>query len=275
MVVGHVRLPDAGYGRMIPWFNITFPAIPTPFGPLQIHMFGILVATGILVGSRLTQKRARELGKSEEQTASMITTVLICGFMFAHIFAVWAYQTFGPDPTWKQWLNPFGGLSSYGGFIGAVAGLFYWCKRHKQPVMPFADSLAYGLAIGWMFGRLGCFSAHDHPGRFTSFFLGVQYPEGARHDLGLYEAIWSAGMAILFWRMQKRGNQPIGIYVAILVAAYAPVRFCLDFLRATDVALPDRRYFGLTPAQYGSIAATLAAAGLWVWVRRQREQPAK
>ena len=81
-------------------------------------------------------------------------------------------------------------------------------------------------------------------------------------------------MSILFWRLNKRGTQPIGTYVLLLVGAYAPVRFFLDFLRATDVALPDRRYFGLTPAQYGSIAATLAAIGIALWAKKHRKEAA-
>ena len=43
---------------------------------------------------------------------------------------------------------------------------------------------------------------------------------------------------------------------------YAPVRFGLDFLRATDVALPDQRYAGLTPAQWACLATLVLGAQL-------------
>jgi phosphatidylglycerol:prolipoprotein diacylglycerol transferase len=249
---------------MIPWFNIKFPSL----GPLTIHAFGILVATGILVGSRLTRNRGRQLGIGDEMIASMITTVLICGFLFAHIFDVFAYQTAGEHPTLWQIINPLGGLSSYGGFIGALGGLFYWTRKYRQPVMPYADSLAYGLATGWMFGRLGCFTAHDHPGLRTDFFLGVQYPGGTRHDLGLYEAIWALAVTVLFQLLARR-NRPLGLYVALLSLLYGPVRFALDFLRASDVPGADPRYFSLTPAQYGSVAVFVAGILLLMWTVRQ------
>jgi phosphatidylglycerol:prolipoprotein diacylglycerol transferase len=48
---------------------------------------------------------------------------------------------------------------------------------------------------------------------------------------------------------------------------YAPARFALDFLRATDVATPDRRYVGLTPAQWACLATL--ALGVYLWTRRQ------
>jgi phosphatidylglycerol:prolipoprotein diacylglycerol transferase len=254
---------------MIPWFNINFPSIPFPIiGKLTIHAFGILVATGILVGLNLTKKRGRELGLVDERVDSMVTWSLVFGFLCAHFFDVFAYQTFGAHPRLIDILNPIGGLSSFGGFTGALIGLFLWCRRNRQPVMPYADSLAYGLATGWMFGRLGCFTAHDHPGRHTNFFLAVQYLDGTRFDLGLLEAIWAALIALTFAILRRRRRQPLGLYVTLLTLAYAPVRFGLDFLRATDVPEPDPRYWGLTPAQWGCILVLFAGIGLAMWTRR-------
>src|SRR5678810_602584 len=109
---------------MIPQPNI--PPIQL-YGPLAIHMFGVLVAIGILVGARWTRTRGRQLGLADEKVAAMITSALVAGFIFAHIFDVFAYQTTQRPSLWEI-LNPFGGLSSFGGFMGALAGLFYWCK---------------------------------------------------------------------------------------------------------------------------------------------------
>ena len=253
---------------MIPWFE----SPQLPLGPVTIHMFGVLVATGILVGARLTIRRGRQLGLEPESVSSMITTTLVCGFLFAHFFDMFAYQTGGPHPTFWQIINPLGGISSFGGFIGAVGGLIYWCKRNHKPIMPYADSLGYGLAAGWLFGRLGCFSAHDHPGFKTTFFLSVDYKYlgGARHDLGLDEALWALGMTLLFLWLGRK-PRPLGIYVSLLSLCYGPVRFFLDFLRATDLPGADPRYFGLTPAQYGAVACFGAGIALSAWTWRHRK----
>ena len=262
---------------MIPYWSFHIPAL----GPVQIHVFGILVACGILVGSKLTRDRGAELGLKDEMVTSMITTILVCGFLFAHVFDVAAYQSVNESPTLLQWLNPFAGLSSYGGFMGSLGGLWFWLKvdvqwspfsvswrNPKEPAMPYADSLGYGLAAGWTFGRLGCFSAHDHPGHLTDFWLAVKYPGGARHDLGLDEAIWAFCISMLFLVMKKTGNKPLGIYVAILTTAYAPIRFAFDFLRADDVSGADPRYAGLTPAQWSSVITLVAGIALCVWTAR-------
>jgi phosphatidylglycerol---prolipoprotein diacylglyceryl transferase len=260
---------------MIPYLERNSILIPFPIvGSIPIHAFGILVATGIIVGMRLTKKRGRELGLVDEMVDSMITAILITGFIVAHLFDVVAYQTFGGHPTLWDILNPIAGFSSFGGFIGAVSALIIWCKVKGQDIMPYADSLGYGLASGWMFGRLGCFTAHDHPGNHTHFFLAVNYPEGPRHDLGFDEALWAAGMTLMF-ALLRRKRRPLGLYVSLLTLCYAPVRFGLDFLRVRDGLEADPRYYGLTPAQWCCIVVLFASLGVlrWTIVNARKEPP--
>jgi phosphatidylglycerol:prolipoprotein diacylglycerol transferase len=107
--------------------------------------------------------------------------------------------------------------------------------------------------VGWIFGRTGCFTAHDHPGQHTSFFLAVNYPGGPRHDLGFDELLFTIVMTIVLFRYARKPRPP-GHIIGLAALMYAPVRFGLDFLRATDVAMPDQRYAGLTPAQWACLA---------------------
>ena len=47
--------------------------------------------------------------------------------------------------------------------------------------------------------------------------------------------------------------------------------FLLDFLRATDLSYVDRRYAGLTPAQYGC----MLIVGYGVWQLARRREPSR
>ncbi len=136
--------------------------------------------------------------------------------------------------------------------------------------MPYADSVALGLAVGWIFGRTGCFTAHDHPGRHTDFFLAVRYPDGPRHDLGLDELLFTIVITIVLFLYARRPRVP-GRVIGLFATMYAPVRFGLDFLRARDVALPDERYGGLTPAQWACMACL--AVGVWLLTRKGEVLP--
>src|SRR5205823_284535 len=134
------------------------------------------------------------------------------------------------------------GISSFGGFLGAFLAMFYFTRKEGYPLLAATDVLLYALAFGWVFGRLGCFSAHDHPGIYTNFFLGVRYPEGTRHDLGLDEALFAFALSSSFFFLSKKPHRN-GFYAAITCIAYGPVRFCFDFLRIRDVGGADPRYF--------------------------------
>lgn len=242
---------------MIPYFTI-----PSLFN--LIHPFGVLVAIGILLGARMVRTRTRQLGLHDADAASIATTVVVVGFVISHIFDVVTYQPrqLLEDPLLliKFW----SGISSFGGFLGAFLGMIWWCYHYKKPILPFADALLYGLAPGWVFGRLGCFVAHDHPGRVASSFLfvAVKYPDAVRYDLGLIEALFAIALTLTFLVLSRKPRR-IGTYVAIGALAYAPMRFALDFLRLpAHVHGGDERYLGLTPAQYGVVLIFIAGVYL-------------
>lgn len=57
----------------------------------------------------------------------------------------------------------------------------------------------------WAIARIKCFSVHDHPGRLTSFPLAVAFPEEARHDLGLYDALLLGAITVILYACARRG----------------------------------------------------------------------
>jgi phosphatidylglycerol:prolipoprotein diacylglycerol transferase len=158
------------------------------------------------------------------------------------------------------------GLSSFGGFIGGALGAVLWRLKQRVAILPYADLVASGLPLGWVFGRAGCAVVHDHPGLASDAWYAVAFPSGGRLDLGLIEMALTVPLAIAFLVMQRRA-WPWGFFLAVLCCAYAPVRFALDFLRirenvpALDL-YADRRIASLTPAQWASIA--LFAFGVWL-----------
>ena len=112
-----------------------------------------------------------------------------------------------------------------------------WIRPH-QPFWLYADTFAYSLPFGWFWGRVGCFTAHDHIGQLSNFVLAVDfgnsqyasYYGGARHDLGLYEAIFVLLIAIVFFSVRKKELYQSS-FAILFCLLYAPVRFWASFLR--------------------------------------------
>ncbi len=228
-------------------------------GPLTVYAFGAMVALAILLAARLLGERSRELGLDADRSARLLTWVIVGGFLGAHLVDRLAYFPGATlaDP-WSL-LRVWSGLSSFGGFVGGVAGAWLWIRRERPgpDAWRHLDALAFTFPFAWVLGRLGCFVAFDHPGVATRFFLGQEYLDGVvRHNLGLEEALAMVPLALLFALLGQRRRAP-GFFVALLALAYGPVRFVLDFMRLDDV-----RYLGLTPGQYGAVALTVAGAVL-------------
>lgn len=246
---------------MIPYINGHLFDI----GSQPIHMFGLLVAIGVILGDRIVVKEGAKRGLDEKDIKFMNARIVIGGFIMAHLVSVIFYfpERVKQDPT--VLLQLWSGLSSFGGFLGAALAFLYYTRREKIPALRYADAVALGLVIGWIFGRTGCFTAHDHPGDKTTFFLAVQYPGGARHDLGFYELLFTIVIAVILFRFARKPRVP-GRVIGLFAALYAPVRFGLDFLRSHDYGRADERYAGLTPAQWACMACL--GVGIWLLTRR-------
>lgn len=260
---------------LIPYFERPSIAIPIP-GPwgdaIHIHGFGILVALGLWLGSRMTMRKCSRDGLDPEVINRFVTWVIVGILVGGHLGHALFYDLdyFLKHPV--EIFYVFSGLSSMGGFIACTLAALIFFKIERKSFWQYGDTLVYGFTLGWALGRTGCFVAHDHIGMETSFWLAVQGVcpghEGnsayACHDVGLYEALYS-GLVMLpvFWFLDKKPRFP-GFFVGLWCLMYGPIRFVLDAMRHP---LTDARYFSFTPAQYGALLLTLFGAAI-LWTRK-------
>lgn len=252
---------------LIPYFE----PVRFTLGTWTIGLWEILVAASFMLGLEIARARGIKQGLDVRDVVDGIVVTVGLGFVGGHLLHVLGYNPhLIEEEGWVTLLKVWAGLSSTGGFIGATLGsiLFYKVIR-KRDYWLHADPIAFGFPFAWVIARLGCFSAHDHIGRKSDFFLAVDFPGGPRHDLGLYEALWTAVIAATFFLLRHRKVKP-GFFVALLATMYAPVRFFMDFLRNTDLSGADLRYAGLTPAQWIMIALFLL--GGWLVMRLRTEE---
>lgn len=242
---------------MIPYFVVA----PLRLGPLAIQPFGVLAACGVWLANWLLVRTAGRSGLDVEPLEKLAGWALAGGIIGAHLLHLGLYhpeelRLGGPLQLLKFW----DGLSSTGGVLGGLVASMIFLRIRGLRFGPYADAFALALPTGWAVARLGCFSVHDHPGSLTSFFLAVRFPEGARHDLGLYDALVLASIALVVHLLRRR-QLLTGRLLPLVALLYGASRFALDFLRARDLAYVDARYLGLTPAQFACLA--LVGYGAW------------
>ena len=244
---------------MIPYFQFTTISL----GPITIQVWGLMVSLGIMAGIAAVYLLAQKFSLSTNVVLDMAIWAVIGGLLGGRIFFVLFYSPEHflqyPLDVLKFWQ---GGASSLGGFAGAFVAILLYLKKYHltfREILPYLDIMSLGLWLGWGIGRLGCFLIHDHIGRLSNFFMAVNFPGGARHDLGLYDSILGFILLGIYLLLSKKLIRTrAGLLAACSFISYAVIRFFLDFLRATDLAYVDVRYAGLTPAQWGMLAITIA-----------------
>ena len=257
---------------MIPFFQIENFSI----GPVVFQVWGLFVALGLSVAITFAYFLCKKYLLSGEVVLDIAIWVLVGAFIMARVFHIIYYNPVyfvdNPSEIIKIW---HGGASSLGGFVGAGLSLWLFAKKRKfslKELLPYVDIGVLGLWLGWGIGRLGCFLIHDHPGTLTSFILGVNYPGGARFDLGLMESILGFILFIVFYFLFKKLIKiRWGLVSGLSIGAYAIARFFLDFLRI-PMGFPggDARYGNLTPAQWGMIAVLVGLTSVLILSKMKR-----
>ena len=239
----------------------------------QLTFWSLAVPAAIVSGYWMGLRRARQAGLDDRLWESAAQWAIGLGLVISHMVEILFYQSYRlKGEGWLTLLKLWDGLSSYGGFAGAVATLFVFYGIRRRRWWAEADVLIQALFVAWIFGRLGCTVAGDHPGPRTTFILAYPYPkpDGPRHNLGLYEMIFTLIVIVPanLWLFRKK--PPVGSFLALDCLLYGAGRFALDFLRATDRADSDPRYFGLTLAHYCSIAVFLFGMAMLFTARSRR-----
>ncbi len=249
------------------------PYVELPsLGP--INSFGILAVLGMFFATAALMSHAERLGLDLTRVRRMAAFCGIGGLLGAHYVDLLLYQPgwAGRDDALWRFLNPFAGISSFGGLFGGAIGFALFARSCRGERMRYAEAAALGTVVFLVFGRAGCASVHDHVGIATDFALAVDFPRGnpvgvvgPHHDLGLYElALFAVLAAASMWLLRKP-RRP-GLYLGIVAIGYAVPRFGFDMLRRE---VDNPRYASLTPAQWGCIAMVGIGVALLVYCRRQ------
>jgi phosphatidylglycerol:prolipoprotein diacylglycerol transferase len=239
------------------------------WGVLHIRSYGLMLAIAFLVGTALSLREARRLGLDEDQIVTVILVVLVASVLGARALYVLEHlEEFrrswgGVLAVWQ------GGLTFYGGLVaGTVAGLLS-ARRFRLPMWPTADALTPALALGTMFGRIGCHLNGCCYGRPTQLpwgvtfpadsFAGLEFGNATIHPSQLYFAF--AGLALfgLTWWLRRRIAVP-GVLFWTFLALFSLARIPLDATRAYE---PDAVLFRAGPQPVTESQIESAAIGLF------------
>ena len=199
--------------------TITFPGLGLSMdpirefsiGPMHIHMYGLVIALGLMAAVWYASKRARQFGLKEDDLLDGVLWItpfaILCARLYYCIFE-WEMYRDNPISILYIWQ---GGLAIYGGVIGAVIGVCVFCRKRKISLWATLDLVALGFLIGQSAGRWGNFFNREAFGSVTDSFLRMGlYNTGTgafeyHHPTFLYESVWNlCGFVLLHFLSKKR-----------------------------------------------------------------------
>ena len=264
-------------------FGVAFPS------------YFVLLLSGFLFATAAGALWARRIGESADVVVDLGLAMLLAGVVGArilHVFAdgyFWDYVHLCTDPSKVDWpleqgeclsaaydgvwdvargvCHPksvdclawakfwAGGLTYYGGLVGAAIAAWFLLKRDKFPFWKAADMAGFAIPLGLTFGRMGCLMAGCCFGATCDLPWAMSFPwksaaseaqfkahliPTARmwslpvHPTQVYESAASLAIAAfcLVWMHPRKRYD--GQVFAVFLALYAVARFLIEYLRRDD-----------------------------------------
>ena len=258
-----------------PTFGIEIDPIRSfTVGPLNIHLYGIIIAVGLLLAVAYALCRKKQFGLTEDDLIDGVLMIVPVAIIFARAYyCIFSWEQYAEDPlsvfyVWE------GGLAIYGGVIGTVLAIIAYCYFKKLKIGAVLDITALGFLIGQAIGRWGNFFNREAYGAVTDSFMrmGLFNPHSQSytyyHPTFLYESLWNAvGFVVLHFLSKKRrydGQIALGY-----VAWYGLGRALIEGLRMDSLYLGSFRVSQLLAA-----VSCLVALGILIFMSLRKHDPA-
>lgn len=265
------RMPDASISfPMFGDFTINPPSYFN-IGSLQIHWYGVIIATGFLLAVIYCAHRAEDFGMKADNVYDVILLgvpmAIICSRIYYCVFN-WDLYRDNPITVLYIWK---GGLGMYGVLFGAILALIIYCRWKKLSIPAFLDMVCLGFLIGQTLGRWGNFMNREAFGYETDIFCrmgltqnGVTYYV---HPTFLYESLWNCVGLLLIHLFSKKRRSFDGQVFLMYLGWYGFGRMFIEGLRTDSLYLFDT---GIRVSQLVSFILFVASVSILLYNRFKR-----
>lgn len=234
-------------------------------GPVHLWTYGLMLACGLWAGYCLfrAEVKRRSLPVNPDVLMLALAIAGIVGAKLYHV-VVTVLWTQHAALSAHEFFD-FAGLAWNGGLIAGFATLAWFAHARRVSLLSLLDAASPAAAVGYAFGRMGCFLAGDGDyGKPTSLPWGMSFPHGLVpttqrvHPTPLYEIIGAVFLFVVLLNIAKRGVAS-GIVFGVYLVGSGVFRFAVEFIRINPPVL-----LGLTEAQVISLISVVVGSGLLI-----------
>lgn len=253
--------------------------IPIFGATVTIYTYGFMVAVAFVVGMIWVSRESRRVGQDPAKAMDLAFYMIVAAIVGSRILHVLVSERerFFQNPLilFKIWE---GGLVFYGGLIACLLVAVWYIRRHRLPMWTTCDIFAPGIALGHVFGRLGCLMAGCCYGRTAiGSWCAITFPNNpssfAPTGIPLYptQLMEASGEFVIFWILffLRKYKKFEGQLIATYLIAYAILRSVVEYFRG-DV---DRGFLiepWISTSQF--ISLVMLTLGVVIYVVRWKKK---
>lgn len=246
-------------------------------GPLSVRWYGLMYLIAFvlfIVLGRLHARRRPESGWTPQAIDDLlfygVLGVIIGGRLGEVLFFQPGYYFSNPAEIVAVWK---GGMSFHGGFLGVLAAMWLYGRKHGRGFWEVTDFIAPMVPLGLAAGRIGNFINGELWGRPANPDLpwAMVFPlvdDLPRHPSQLYQAAGEGLLLFLILWFFAAKPRPRMAVSALFLLGYGCLRFIAEFFRTPDPGIFGTLSMGLSTAQWLCVPMMLTGAVLFGYSRK-------
>jgi len=233
---------------------------------IDVMWYGILMATGMILGTLIALKEAKRVGLKEDDVLDLAIIAIPIGLLSARLYYVifnWEYYS----QNTSQILNfRGGGMAIHGALIGGILTGYIFTRIKKIDFLKMADAVIIGMPLAQAIGRWGNFINGEAHGGPTNLPWAIVVDGVKVHPTFLYESIWNIGIFIFLWMFRKK-KQYEGQIIVHYVTLYSLGRFFIEGLRTDSLMIGPLRM-----AQVISLVGLIGGIIVHIYLSKRNKQ---
>jgi len=215
------------------------------YGPITIQIYGLFIAIGVLVFTRLISQDPRFITMNLPGKFSGILVVGILAGLFGGrlLYIIEEPSTFTSYFEWFAFWKE--GFSILGSILGILLIVPWYLKKCGIPILPFSDLVSVYIPLLQAIARIGCFFAGCCCGITTTVPWAIIYTNSNTiaplysylHPTQLYSSAAFFFIFVLIYFVLQKILPKSGQLITAYLMLTSTERFVVDFWRA-DRAFP-------------------------------------
>lgn len=289
MNITDIRFPNLG-------ILLSDVASGISIGGFEIKFYGIIIASGFLMGLWAAMQEAKRTGQDPELYVDYLLYMAIPAIAGARLYyVIFSWDYYKQDLT-RIFRIREGGLAIFGGIIAGVLVMIIFSRIRKQSFWKMIDTISMSILIGQIMGRWGNFFNREAFGGFTNNLFAMQIPVDYFKEVGrfgeiqgtgllgqtveavvngisttciqvhptfLYESLWNLGVLLILF-LYRKNKKFDGELFAMYLTGYGIGRFWIEGLRVDQLQIGNT---GLAVSQI--LAAVIAVTAVSVIIYKR------